>query len=203
MPLTPTKKIWMDGTLVDWENATTHVLSHTLHYGMGAFEGIRAYKTPQGVAIFRLREHMERSMRVLLDTVTQKISPAARIAAFAGVLPSQWKVMRQMQGTMSLIEGYSNLVMNELGDTLLPGFGELEEAYRKRSSNKSVLDQLIWKLTGLDLKLQQYKKGEAFCRAVYAAHGMNALNLAWKGPDQMPRLNELADPERWYRRVAG
>ncbi len=63
MALTPTKKIWMDGTLVDWENATTHVLSHTLHYGMGAFEGIRAYKTPQGVAIFRLREHMERLLR--------------------------------------------------------------------------------------------------------------------------------------------
>ena len=49
--------------MVDWENATTHVLSHTLHYGMGAFEGIRAYKTPQGVAIFRLREHMERLLR--------------------------------------------------------------------------------------------------------------------------------------------
>jgi putative hydrolase len=126
-----------------------------------------------------------------------------RIAAFAGVLPTQWKVMRQMQGTMSLIEGYSNLVMNELGDRLLPGFADLEDAYRKRSANKSVLDQLIWKLTGLDLKLQQYKKGEAFARAVYHAHGMTALNLAWKGPDQMPRLEELADPERWYRRVAG
>jgi len=64
MPITPTKKIWMDGALVDWENATTNVLSHTLHYGMGAFEGIRAYKTPQGgVAIFRLREHMERLLR--------------------------------------------------------------------------------------------------------------------------------------------
>jgi coenzyme F420 biosynthesis associated uncharacterized protein len=150
-----------------------------------------------------LRRHMEQSMRVLLDTVTQKVSPAARIAAFAGVLPSQWRVMRQMQGTMSLIEGYSNLVMNELGATLLPGFAALEEAYHKRSSNKSVLDQLIWKLTGLDLKLQQYKKGEAFARAVYDAHGMNALNLAWKGPDQMPRLEELANPERWYRRVAG
>jgi len=150
-----------------------------------------------------LRAHMEQSMRVLLDTVTKKISPAARIAAFAGVLPAQWRVMRQMQGTMSLIEGYSNLVMNELGATLLPGFAELEAAYQKRSTNKSVLDQLIWKLTGLDLKLQQYKKGEAFARAVYDTHGMRALNLAWKGPDQMPRLEELADPERWYRRVAG
>ncbi|OYV64835.1 MAG: branched chain amino acid aminotransferase [Actinobacteria bacterium 21-64-8] len=63
MPITPTKKIWMDGELVDWERATTHVLSHTLHYGVGAFEGIRAYQTAQGVAIFRLREHMERLQR--------------------------------------------------------------------------------------------------------------------------------------------
>jgi coenzyme F420 biosynthesis associated uncharacterized protein len=149
-----------------------------------------------------LRGHMEQSMRVLLETVTQKTSPAVRIAAFAGVLPAQWKVMRQMQGTMSLIEGYSNLVMNELGAKLLPGFDKLEEAYRKRSSNKSVLDQLIWKLTGLDLKLQQYRRGEAFARAVYDAHGMKALNLAWTGPDQMPRLDELARPEAWYKRVS-
>jgi branched-chain amino acid aminotransferase len=63
MPITPTKKIWMDGTFVDWPDATVHVLSHTLHYGTGAFEGIRAYKTPNGVAIFRLREHMERLLR--------------------------------------------------------------------------------------------------------------------------------------------
>src|SRR5271154_1819462 len=63
MPITPTKKIWMDGTFVDWDDATVHVLSHTLHYGMGAFEGIRAYKTPNGVAIFRLKDHMERLLR--------------------------------------------------------------------------------------------------------------------------------------------
>jgi coenzyme F420 biosynthesis associated uncharacterized protein len=148
-----------------------------------------------------LRGHMEQSMRVLLETVTQKASPAARIAAFAGVLPAQWRVMRQVQGTMSLIEGYSNLVMNELGARLLPGFQQLEEAYRKRSSSKSVLDQLIWKFTGLDLKLQQYRRGEAFARMVFDAHGMKALNLAWSGPDNMPTLEELAHPDRWYRRV--
>jgi branched-chain amino acid aminotransferase len=62
----------MDGTLVEWESATTHVLSHTLHYGTGAFEGIRAYKTPNGVAIFRLREHMQRllnSCKILMIDV--------------------------------------------------------------------------------------------------------------------------------------
>ena len=53
-------KIWMDGELVDWRDAKIHVLSHTLHYGCGAFEGVRAYDTVQGTAIFRLPEHTER-----------------------------------------------------------------------------------------------------------------------------------------------
>lgn len=52
--------IWYDGQLVPWREATTHVLTHTLHYGMGVFEGLRAYKTPQGTAIFRLQEHTDR-----------------------------------------------------------------------------------------------------------------------------------------------
>jgi branched-chain amino acid aminotransferase len=53
-------KIWMDGELVDWRDAKVHVLTHTLHYGCGAFEGVRAYNTVNGTAIFRLREHTER-----------------------------------------------------------------------------------------------------------------------------------------------
>ena len=52
--------IWQDGKLVPWREATTHVLTHTLHYGMGVFEGVRAYKAEQGTAIFRLNEHTER-----------------------------------------------------------------------------------------------------------------------------------------------
>jgi branched-chain amino acid aminotransferase len=53
-------KIWMDGELVEWRDAKIHVLTHTLHYGCGVFEGLRAYKTAQGTAIFRLKEHTER-----------------------------------------------------------------------------------------------------------------------------------------------
>jgi branched-chain amino acid aminotransferase len=60
MPLTPTAKIWMDGEFVDWDKAQIHVLSHGLHYGTGVFEGIRAYKTATGPAVFRLSEHMKR-----------------------------------------------------------------------------------------------------------------------------------------------
>ncbi|MFV9672335.1 MAG: branched-chain amino acid transaminase [Acidimicrobiia bacterium] len=59
----PTKYIWMDGEFVDWDDATIHVLSHGLHYGTGAFEGIRAYETDRGPAVFRLTEHIERLAR--------------------------------------------------------------------------------------------------------------------------------------------
>jgi branched-chain amino acid aminotransferase len=55
--------IWYDGKLVPWRSATTHVFTHTLHYGMGVFEGVRAYQTGRGTAIFRLREHTERLLR--------------------------------------------------------------------------------------------------------------------------------------------
>ena len=54
------KKIWMDGKFVDWADANVHILTHTLHYGTGAFEGIRCYKTKKGSAIFRLQEHVDR-----------------------------------------------------------------------------------------------------------------------------------------------
>src|SRR3546814_8703807 len=69
MPITPTAKIWMNGELVGWDAANVHILTHSLHYGMGVFEGIRAYETSGGPGIFRLTEHIERlhaSARIML-----------------------------------------------------------------------------------------------------------------------------------------
>lgn len=78
--------IWYDGEMVEWRNATTHVLTHSLHYGMGVFEGVRAYKTPQGTAIFRLEEHTNRlfeSAHIMNMTIpyTKEEINAATIAA--------------------------------------------------------------------------------------------------------------------------
>jgi branched-chain amino acid aminotransferase len=63
VPITKSEKIWMDGTLVDWDDAKIHVLTHTLHYGCGVFEGIRAYETDRGPAVFRLTPHIKRLFR--------------------------------------------------------------------------------------------------------------------------------------------
>ena len=63
MPFPKADKIWMDGGFVDWDEATVHVLTPTLHYGYGVFEGIRAYPTDEGPAVFQLRPHLERLLR--------------------------------------------------------------------------------------------------------------------------------------------
>ena len=60
MPIQPTAKIWHNGNLIPWEQATIHVMSHVVHYGSSVFEGIRCYTQPQGAAVFRLPEHMQR-----------------------------------------------------------------------------------------------------------------------------------------------
>ncbi len=63
MPITPVEKIWMNGELVPWDEARIHVLTHALHYGSGVFEGVRAYETARGAAVFRLTDHLRRLER--------------------------------------------------------------------------------------------------------------------------------------------
>ena len=60
MPITKTDFIWMDGELVNWDDANVHILTHTLHYGCGVFEGVRAYATAEGPGVFRLTDHIAR-----------------------------------------------------------------------------------------------------------------------------------------------
>jgi len=84
MPIPATQFIWFNGKLVPWEKATVHVLSHALHYGSSVFEGERAYQTPRGVAIFRLRDHTRRLFdsakiyRIALPYSPEQINGACR-----------------------------------------------------------------------------------------------------------------------------
>jgi branched-chain amino acid aminotransferase len=87
-------KIWMDGNLVEWRDARIHVLSHTLHYGCGAFEGVRAYETVQGTAIFRLQEHTERLfnsakiLRMKIPYTPEQVNEAQRLVVRENKLKS-------------------------------------------------------------------------------------------------------------------
>ena len=94
MPITPTPEIWMNGEMVAWDAAQIHVLTHSLHYGMGVFEGIRAYETSDGPGIFRLTEHIERlhsSARIMMMdlpySVEELVDATKAVVASSG-LPS-------------------------------------------------------------------------------------------------------------------
>jgi branched-chain amino acid aminotransferase len=96
VPITPTEKIWMNGVLVDWDDARIHILTHTLHYGMGVFEGIRAYETPDGPAVFRLTEHMARlhnSAKIMgmdMPYSVEELVEATKAVVRASGLPSAY-----------------------------------------------------------------------------------------------------------------
>ncbi len=94
MPITPTEQIWMNGEMVAWDDARIHILTHSLHYGMGVFEGIRAYETADGPAVFRLTPHMERlhqsaqiMMMELPYSVTELVEATKQVVRASG-LPS-------------------------------------------------------------------------------------------------------------------
>jgi branched-chain amino acid aminotransferase len=81
MPITPTEKIWMNGELIAWEDARIHVLTHTLHYGTGVFEGIRAYETDDGPAVFRLTDHVLRlfnSAKIMMIDIPYTVDEIVR-----------------------------------------------------------------------------------------------------------------------------
>jgi branched-chain amino acid aminotransferase len=96
MPITPTAKIWMNGELVDWDDAKIHILTHSLHYGMGVFEGIRAYETSAGPGIFRLTDHIERlhaSARIMMMELpysVEEIVEATKLVVRESGLPSAY-----------------------------------------------------------------------------------------------------------------
>ncbi|HEV2952610.1 MAG TPA: zinc-dependent metalloprotease [Candidatus Dormibacteraeota bacterium] len=149
-----------------------------------------------------LRTHLNGILNEMVSLMGEgPRDPLGRLRSLASGAPRQWAVIRRMQATMSLIEGHGNLVMNLVGKELLPNWGLLEAAYRDRSAKRGALEVLFWKVTGLDLKLQQYERGEAFASAIYEKHGMKILNRAWESAETLPRLEELGRPEDWYKRV--
>jgi coenzyme F420 biosynthesis associated uncharacterized protein len=151
-----------------------------------------------------LREHLDRQVQELIGLTSRSAASRGvdRLRALTVGVPSQWDLVRRLQATMSLIEGHGNLVMNLVGSRLLASSEQLQAAYRARSAERGMLEQLILRVTGLEMKLEQYRVGERFASAIHERYGMEVLNRAWAGPEALPRADELVDPDRWYRRVA-
>ncbi|MDQ6692611.1 MAG: zinc-dependent metalloprotease [Candidatus Dormibacteraeota bacterium] len=113
----------------------------------------------------------------------------------------QWKAITKMQAVMSLLEGYSNLVMNDIGRRQLPHFAQLEAAYRRRQEQRTPLERAFLRLTGMEMKMRQYVQGERFCREVREQGGQELLSRVWEGPLWLPTLPEIQRPHLWVERA--
>jgi putative hydrolase len=103
---------------------------------------------------------------------------------------------------MSLLEGFSDWVMDDVGSDLLPNVTVIRDRFEaRRAAPRRGLDRLMARLTGLDLKLEQYRRGERFVSGIVAIAGEPALERLWSGPDALPTEAELDDPAAWVRRT--
>src|SRR5579859_2542160 len=117
--------------------------------------------------------------------------------------PQQRELMSRLQGLMSLAEGYSNHVMNAVGKELLPNFELIHQRVEHRQRDRSPVEQVFLKITGLSLKMEQYKQGERFVDGVVRLRGIQFANRAWESPEDLPTEAVIRDPERWIRRLEG
>ena len=113
----------------------------------------------------------------------------------------QRRLFRETQAVMSVLEGFSDYIMDEVGRDLVPDVERISRRFHERRERRTPFEQTILRLTGMDLKLEQYKKGERFVRTIASTGGPTALRRLWDGPETVPTHDEIAEPGRWLTRV--
>jgi coenzyme F420 biosynthesis associated uncharacterized protein len=167
-----------------------------------------------------LRPHLAGLLRAYLDSVEMRIERGA-----AGGMPSlpslsrlvelfregglialvqsqdERRMMDDVQAAMSVVEGYSEHVMDAVGEHVLASYEGLRAAMEARRRSRSAPERVLQRLLGFDLKMRQYELGKAFCDTVVAKRGIATLNRVWERPESLPTNAELRDPARWISRL--
>jgi coenzyme F420 biosynthesis associated uncharacterized protein len=133
----------------------------------------------------------------------KRVAGAVRSGDLISIFTSQGEreTLDRVQAVMAVIEGHAEHVMDAVAPDLLPSLPKLREALDRRRQSQSGLSRLFAKLLGLELKMRQYEQGKFFCDAIVDAAGTEALVRVFSGPDSLPSLAELTDPQSWLRRV--
>lgn len=150
-----------------------------------------------------LRDLGAAARRAIADP--RQLADAFREGGLVGLLagPRELELLRAMQAAMTVIEGYCEHVMDAIGERLDPSYARLRELADAQRERQGLLDAIVGRLLGLDVKLRQYRLGKRFADAVVDEAGIEGLNEVWRSPQALPDAGELERPERWLRRVAG
>ena len=122
------------------------------------------------------------------------------VALFA--TDDQLAVLQQIGGMMSLLEGHGDVTMDRAARDRIPSADRFSRVLKQRRAKASPAAKLFQQVIGLEAKMNQYAQGEAFIEAVESAGGRRLLDAAWEGPDRLPSLAEIREPQRWIERVA-
>jgi coenzyme F420 biosynthesis associated uncharacterized protein len=181
-----------------------HEVSHVFQ-----FEGVPWLRPHLRSLLDRVLATMAEHLRQPAGGIPHVLQRVLRTDGAAGhwlewiLTDTQRQVFDEMQAVMSLIEGHSNYVMNQLGAQRIPAFATLHQRLSQRQATRPALDQLVLQLTGMQVKMEQYQQGEAFINAIVAAGGPALLNLLWQSASHIPTRAELRQPAHWVQRVTG
>jgi coenzyme F420 biosynthesis associated uncharacterized protein len=176
-----------------------HEMTHALQ-----FEGYPWLRAHLGELLERLigplAEHL--GIREALRRLSGNLRSGGRSVELM-MSPPQREAFDRMQATMSLIEGYSDYVMHYVGRGLVPQYEHLKARMARSRAHRPPLETAVFRITGLDVKLEQYRLGEQFASAVVRREGMESLNRVWERPENLPALEEIRDPGIWMTRMEG
>jgi len=116
--------------------------------------------------------------------------------------PEQRVIFDELTAFMSLLEGHADVVMDDVGPSVIPSVALIRERFTQRREQPGTLDGLARKALGMDAKLRQYSDGAAFVRHIVEQRGMAGFNEVWTSPAHLPSRVELHDPDAWLRRIA-
>ena len=113
----------------------------------------------------------------------------------------QRALFRETQAIMALLEGFGDHVMDAVGRDLVPGVERISARFHGRREQRTPFERAMLRITGMDLKMEQYRKGELFVAAIERAAGAAALRRLWDGPETLPTPGEIDAPDAWVRRM--
>ncbi len=113
----------------------------------------------------------------------------------------QRRLFRETQAIMSLLEGFGDHVMDAVGKDLVPGVERISARFHGRREQRTPFERAMLRITGMDLKMEQYRKGEAFVAEIERLGGAPALRRLWDGPETLPTPEEITRPDTWVRRM--
>jgi coenzyme F420 biosynthesis associated uncharacterized protein len=175
----------------------------------------------QFTAVPWLREHMIERTRALavelaptptelaerLQQIVQRLpeafQPGSTGLAEVFLTPEQKSKIAEITAVMSLLEGHADVVMDDVGPSVIPSVAQIREKFTQRRAGLGQLDRLIRRMLGLEAKMRQYADGAVFVRAVIDRVGLDGFNAVWTSPETLPTAAEMADPHSWVARVHG